>query len=149
MADIDAWRLEARCPAGLAGWPGWLAGLAGWFGWLGWLGWMEGVRKFPHARRSEEVGGFFFIGAPTRALGVPQAATGRHRPDNLLAPTAPGGAAKHATNPSNIDDMATFPTDQLMGRLWDDHFRDLGPHGSRMPFPLMVRRFNSILGQFL
>ena len=43
-----------------------------------------------------------------------------------LAPTAPGGAAKHATNPSNIDDMATFPTNRVMGRLWDDHFMDLG-----------------------
>ena len=45
----------------MPGWPGWLAwlaGLAGWLGWLGWLGWMRGVRKFSHARRSEEVGGF-------------------------------------------------------------------------------------------
>ena len=50
--------LRLRCPAGLAGWPGWLAGLAGWLGWLDWLGWMEGMRKFSHARRSEEVGGF-------------------------------------------------------------------------------------------
>ena len=55
-----------------------------------------------------------------------KAGTGRHRADSLLAPTAPGGAAKHATNPSNIDDMATFPTNRVMGRLWDDHFRDLG-----------------------
>ena len=49
--------LRLRCPAGLAGWPGWLAGLTGWLGWLDWLGWMEGMRKFSHARRSEEVGG--------------------------------------------------------------------------------------------
>ena len=69
---------------------------------------------------------FFFIGAPASLLRVPQAATGRHRGDSLLAPTAPGGAAKHATNPSNIDDMATFPTNRVMGRLWDDHFMALG-----------------------
>ena len=69
---------------------------------------------------------FFFIGAPARFLRPPQAATGRHRRDSLLAPTAPGGAAKHATNPSNIDDMATFPTNRVMGRLWDDHFMDSG-----------------------
>ena len=47
----------------------------------------------------------------------PQGGTGRHRPANFLAPTAPGGAAKHATNPSNIDDIATFLTNRVMGRL--------------------------------
>ena len=46
------------------------------------------------------------IGVPARLLGVPQAATGRHKRDNPLAPTAPGGAAKHATNLSNIDDIS-------------------------------------------
>ena len=56
------------------------------------------------------------IGAPTRILSPPQGATGRHRPDNLLAPTAPGGAAKHATNPSNIYDMANFPANRVIGR---------------------------------
>ena len=60
--------LRLRCPAGLAGWPGWLAwlaGLAGLAGWPGWLAWLAGLawldermRKFSHARRSEEVGGF-------------------------------------------------------------------------------------------
>ena len=57
IADIDAWRPEASMP----GWPGWLAWLAGRLGWLAWVdlaGWAGGVRKFPHARRSEEVGGF-------------------------------------------------------------------------------------------
>ena len=35
------------------------------FGWLGrlgcWLGWMRGMRKFSHARRSEEVGGLKLV----------------------------------------------------------------------------------------
>ena len=62
IADIDAWRPEASMP----GWPGWLARLAGWLGWLDRLGWMEGVRKFPHARRSEEVGGFESISKQTK-----------------------------------------------------------------------------------
>ena len=56
--------LRLRCPAGLAVWAGWMAGLAGWAGWLAclaWLGWIswKGWLKVPHARRSEEVGGFF------------------------------------------------------------------------------------------
>ena len=45
-------------------------------------------------------------------LRVPQAATGRHRPAALWI--------------SNTDDMATFPTNRVMGRLWDDHFMDSG-----------------------
>ena len=59
IADIDAWRPEASMP----GWPGWLAWLAGWLGWLAWLAglaWLdERMRKVSHARRSEEVGGFY------------------------------------------------------------------------------------------
>ena len=39
----------------MPGWPGWLACLA-WLGWLGWISWNDWL-KFPHARRSEEVGG--------------------------------------------------------------------------------------------
>ena len=57
-----------------------------------------------------------------------KAATGRHRGDSILAPTAPGGAAKHATNPSNIDDMATFPTNRVMGRPF---------HGFRVPIKIL------------
>ena len=57
-----------------------------------------------------------------------KAGTGRHRADSLLAPTAPGGAAKHATNPSNIDDMATFPTNRVMGRPF---------HGFRVPIQIL------------
>ena len=52
----------------------------------------------------------------------PQAATGRHRlpqAAKLSGTHSTRGAAKHAINPSNIDDMAN-------GRLWDDHFRHLG-----------------------
>ena len=63
-----------------------------------------------------------YIGASNRS---PQAATGCQ---TLWHPRHQG-AAKHAINPSNIDDMANFPTNHLggvMGRLWDDHFRDLG-----------------------
>ena len=54
--------------------------------------------------------------------------TGRHRADNLLAPTAPGGAAKHATNPSNIDDMTNFPSNRVMGRPF---------HGCRVPIKIL------------
>ena len=53
---------------------------------------------------------------------MPQAATGRHRlpqVGKLSGTHSTRGAAKHAINPSNIDDMAN-------GRLWDDHFRHLG-----------------------
>ena len=61
-----------------------------------------------------------------------QAATG---PQTFWHPQHQG-AAKHATNPSNIDDItnfpanidaiANFPANRVMGRLWDDHFMDLG-----------------------
>ena len=53
IADIDAWRPEAS----MTGWPGWLACLA-WLGWLGWISWNDWL-NFPHARRSEEVGGYW------------------------------------------------------------------------------------------
>ena len=33
---------------------------------------------------------------------------------------------KHATNPSNIDDTANFPTNRVMGGLWDDQLMNLG-----------------------
>ena len=36
------------------------------------------------------------------------------------------GAGTHTKNQSNIDDMANFPANRVMGRLWHDHFRDLG-----------------------
>ena len=68
------------------------------------------------------------IGAPARFLRAPQGGTGSHRADNLLAPTAPGGAAKHATNPSNIDDMTNFPSNRVMGRPF---------HGFRVPIKIL------------
>ena len=55
-----------------------------------------------------------------------QAATGRLRRANLLASTAPGGQPNMPQTLSNIDDMANFPANRVMGRLWDDHFMDLG-----------------------
>ena len=63
---------------------------------------------------------------PHRPLSV---ATGCHRAaqaGKLSGTHCTRGAAKHATIPSNIDDMANFPANRVMGRLWDDHFMDLG-----------------------
>ena len=58
-----------------------------------------------------------------------QGGTGRHRLPQAGKPSgthSTRGAAKHATNPSNIDGIASFSANQVMGRLWDDHFMDLG-----------------------
>ena len=61
-------------------------------------------------------------GHPIGCHRLAQPATGCHRPPQAAKPSgthSTRGAAKHAINPSNIDDMAN-------GRLWDDHFRHLG-----------------------
>ena len=53
---------------------------------------------------------------------MPQVATGCHRLPQGGQPSgthSTRGAAKHAINQLNINDMAN-------GRLWDDHFRHLG-----------------------
>ena len=68
---------------------------------------------------------FFFIGAPTRALRGAQGATGRI---TFWQPQHQGGAAKHATNPSNIDDMTNFPSNRVMGRPF---------HGFRVPIKIL------------
>ena len=71
-----------------------------------------------------DVSNLLSIGAPARLLRPPQAATG----GQLSGSTAPGGAAKHATNHSNIDDMTNFPSNRVMGRPF---------HGFRVPIKIL------------
>ena len=56
-----------------------------------------------------------YIGASNR---FPQAGTGRHSPPQGAKPSgthSTRGAAKHAINPSNIDDMANLPANHVGG----------------------------------
>ena len=56
----------------MPGWPGWLACLT-WLGWLGWIGWNDWL-KVPHARRSEEVGGYLVACCLAKDTGYEQMA---------------------------------------------------------------------------
>ena len=57
-------------------------------------------------------------GHPIGPHRLAQVGTGWHRPPQAAKPSgthSTRGAAKHATNPSNIDDMANFPANHVGG----------------------------------
>ena len=69
-----------------------------------------------------EASGFQASMAPNSYIGAsnrfPQGATARHRAPQVAKPSgthSTWGAAKHAINPSNIDDMANFPANHVGG----------------------------------
>ena len=74
------------------------------------------------------------VGHPIRRHRLPQAATGQQ---TFLHPQRQGGS-QTCHKPWNIYDIANFPTHQIMGCVWDDHFMDLG-------YPSKFCRFQDVI----